>query len=89
MKHIPLESINEHRRPEGKIPSMAEYAMAKKEMEIGVDMAEGKDETGISIVDRQLLLLLYWYTIPVKYKKRIKIGEKHDDVYLKSLANKT
>jgi hypothetical protein len=59
-------------------PTMSEYATAKKEYEIGVDKADGEDQSVEMIVDVDTLLLMYWNTIPKDQKFIIKAGDEHD-----------
>jgi hypothetical protein len=66
-------------RPHVRPPTLAEYDMAKKEFEIGVDLAaEGGDLSVEFMVDLNTLTLLYWKTIPKNKKRRVNIGETHD-----------
>ena len=55
-------------------PSMAEYAMTKKEMEIGVDPASKEgDKTVHVLLDRDLFIQLYWATLPKDKKRKIPV----------------
>jgi hypothetical protein len=81
--------IDENGRPVTPVPSMADYAMAKKQFDIGVDPGAGDEESCVVVVDRETLSFLYWSRIPTKDKRRIEIGEKHDDDYFHSLPTKT
>jgi hypothetical protein len=71
-----------------KIPSMAEYAMAKKEFEMGVDKASEKaDETVVALyLDPNEYPELYWLLIPENQKRKISIGKHHDEKYRYSVS---
>jgi len=58
-------------------PTLSEYATAKKEYEVGVDVAEGEDCSVEMIVDIETLLLMYWNSIPKDQKRIIKVGDSH------------
>lgn len=66
-------------RPYVRPPTLAEYDMAKKEFEIGVDLAaEGGDLSVEFAVDLNTLTLMYWSTIPADKKRKVDIGDTHD-----------
>ena len=48
-----------------------------KEVIVGIDLAEGDDETVCLVVDRETMACIYWNTIPPEQKRKIKIGDKH------------
>ena len=70
-------NLDENGRPRVKLPSMAEYAMAKKEMECGVDPASKEGDTTVYVVlDRDMTTQLYWATLPKEQKKKISVKYK-------------
>ena len=63
-------------------PTLSEYATAKKSMEVNIDQASKDGDTTVAfLVDKDTLLDMYWSSIPEKSKKRIVIGDKHDEKY--------
>ncbi len=68
-----------------RVPTLSEYATAKKEMEVeddngiivGVDLADGDDETVCLVIDKDSMASIYWYSIPSKEKRKIKVGDEH------------
>ncbi|GAG00840.1 unnamed protein product, partial [marine sediment metagenome] len=78
MKFKSETKTNEYGRPVSSFPSMAEYSMAKKEMEINIDLgSEEGDKTAVALIDRDTLALIYWYIISKNEKRKVKIGDKH------------
>jgi hypothetical protein len=76
-------------RPVSTFPSMSEYDMAKKNLEVGIDMTDygEKDKSVYLVVDVETLACLYWSAIPEVDKKKIQIGDCHDDTYFQSLQH--
>ncbi len=65
-------------RPYVRPPTLDEYAVAKKELEIHVDPAvPGGDMSVESVVDMDTFLLIYWKMIPNDEKHMIEIGDTH------------
>lgn len=72
-------TLDENGRPVVSPPSMAEYAMAKKEFEVGVDKGcESGDVAVLNILIRKKTLLdvlpeMYWSILPQKEKRKIDV----------------
>ena len=64
--------------PVDRISTLGEYGTAKKEMEIGVDVANGQSKSVTMLVDQDTLLKMYWNSIPKENKRMIKVRDEHD-----------
>jgi hypothetical protein len=66
-------------RPYVRPPTLDEYAVAKKELEIHVDPAVPGGDMGVeSVVDMDTFLLIYWNVLPKDKKHKVDIGDTHD-----------
>jgi len=52
--------------------------ISSEEMVMGVDIAEEPDKTVYLTVDRDMLAVMFWTSIPQNEKQKIKIEDKHD-----------
>ena len=55
-------------------------------IEIGVDTGNGNSMSVAFLVDRETLLEIYWNSIPANKKRKIPIGDKHEQ---KAISNKS
>lgn len=64
--------------PVDRVPTLDEYGTTKKEMEIGVDIANDESKSVTMLVDRDTLIKMYWNSIPKENKRMIKVRDEHD-----------
>jgi len=83
-----MERFDEKRL--NRVPTLGEYAMAKKESEseIGFDISIGKGETSIAVFKLLMdkLLLVYWDRIPSDQKRKIPVGDSHEPTKISNIS---
>lgn len=70
--------VNRLTRP----PTLAKDNMAKKSMKVNLDPASKDGDTSVAfLIDQDTLLDMYWNSIPDNEKRKIKVGECHEQTF--------